>query len=1410
MSDRRAYRKRSWSRPLAIMLAAVLALSSVTIDPGRSAAATNEPLATNNLTVNGETAAWTMNGTWPTTLGDGSSSGGLDYWDNKPIEFTITHEMTGLAPGTYLMTAKTYGDKGEPAAGSVMFATSGGQTNTTPITYAGSAWGSPSTLTLGDVVVGNDGVATLGFTVKSTGEHYGYLDEVTFTRTVPSVRLTVNGAPATWTLSGVKPDSLSDTAYSLNYWDDGAIDFGLAHRVAGLQPGIYTMTAKVYGETAPDTGSTMYAVGGGQTFSTPIAYDGSGWQNGASVPTFRTLTMDGVEVGADGIATIGFAVKSAASNWGHFADVTFEPSTNVGKLKTKPASANLRPERTQQIAFELPQGTVANVTYASDNPAVATVDANGLVTAAGNGQTTIHVTLDTEDGRQLKGKTDIFVSGTMQRLASAPVYAKPVPELQDGKREDFIMGADISTVLEMQKSGRKYYDLNGVQKPLMQILKENGVNWIRLRLWNDPKDPQGKWYGGGNTDKASVIEMAKQAKAAGLKVLVDFHYSDFWADPGTQTMPKAWVGLDEAALKQAVYDYTYDMVNALADNGAYPDMVQIGNEINNGMLWPLGRTPAGAKTYIERGIAAVRAVETAKGGTRIKIMIHRANPNNGAEALTSFYGNYADLDYDVIGLSFYPYWHGTFDNIKEVMNALSATFDKDVVIAETSYGFTAEDAVNNGPPGQVFNAELAEAGGYLASVTGQASAVRDVIAAVAEVPNGKGLGLFYWEPAWLPGADTGWATKYASSYSSQEIAEDGGSGWANQGMFNYFGEALPSIRVFNLVRASDESYRQPAIVEVPDVTIATGEGTNVPLPATARALMADDAYRTVPVTAWTPNAYDYNKAGTYEAVGSLQGGATVKAVITVGPKNYVVNPSIESADLSAWALQNANRSPEAASAGTYAIHFWDQASVSVKQTVTNLPNGKYRLSMHSRIGANADPIGEIYMYAAADGARKQTDLTASGWSAWNLNVIPDIEVQSGTAEIGVVVKDAFEAGGDFDEWELVRTGDLPNADTPGNPDSVQTPPDPAQQPDRKIVTNPQANAEGKIAVSIENGEKQVLLPANAAAIDGKNALLVAYKDVAVEIPGVVLAKLKSLAGGNLEGAQIALSVSALSPEQFSALLNEAKRKSGAGLTAAGETFNFELALVDKNGKSTPLRQFDTPIKLRLNVGVAANPDLLGMYYIADDGALEYVGGTLADGALEAQVGHFSAYAALEYDRSFDDVAANHWAYGAIKSLAAKHVAEGDDGALFAPEREVTRAEFAALLVRSLGLQAAGTSPFKDVDANDWYAGEITAANEAGIVKGRGGDRFAPNAPITRQEMAAMIVKAYELRAGKTASSAGAAGFADADAIDAWALPAVQAAQALGLVNGKMQGKFDPHGMATRAESAKVVALMLKR
>lgn len=1249
--------KKNWIRSIAISTVMVLFFTTIPQPGSLVYAVEDETITTNNLTINNEVVDWLLNGTKPTTFEDGNDSGGFDYWDSVSLDFTLTHEVTGLDSGIYKMTAKTFGNNGEPLVDSIMFATTDVDTYSTSITYVDSEWDAPGTLTIEDIEVGENGTATLGFILMGGANHYGYM-----------------------------------------------------------------------------------------------------------------------------------------------GDVTLEAEDSGPELKVSPSSINMRPGKIQQITYEVFNGTVKeSVYYESSNPGAATVNDDGLVTAVGNGDTTITVTAAVDGGDDIQGQSAIIVSDEWQQLSATEIFVQPIPQLQDGKRQDFIMGADISTIHEIQESGRKFYDLDGNEKPLMEILKENGVNWIRLRVWNDPRDEQGNWYGAGNTNKENVIIMAKQAKEAGLNVLIDFHYSDFWADPGRQNMPKAWEGLTEEQLKTAVYDYTYDVVDSLANENAYPDMVQIGNEINDGLLWPVGRTPAGAKKYIEQGIGAVRDVEDTKSGDKIKIMIHRANPNNGVTTLTNFYNNYADLDYDVIGLSFYPFWHGTFMNIKEVMNAMADTFSKEVAIAETSYAFTLEDVPNNGTTGQVYTEALQEVAGYKAGVPGQASMVRDVIAAAAEVPNDMGLGVFYWEPAWLPGVDTGWATKEAEDYQGESIPTDGGSGWANQAMFNFFGEALPSIQVFDRVRDADDTYVTPVIEEVKDVTVTTSEGVEVPLPTTTQALYSDGAYRAVEVESWTPTHYDYETAGSYTAEGVLAGGGTVTAYITVRPKNYIENPDIENSDMSAWILVDSYRSSEAAFDGSYAIHFWNSDLVTVRQVITGLPAGIYSLSMRSRIGG--EPIGNSYMYAESNGITMDTALTMSGWTEWNLNRINNIEVRNGTLEIGAIVNNSIDAGGDFDVWELVKTDDLP---TPGRSPIIVPP----TLPDKKVVTNPQANAEGKIAVSIAKGEKQVLLPANAAAIAGKNKLNIIREDVEVEIPGEVLEELIAQAGDDLQDSQISFSMSELSSKDVEELIGKAKGKSKAELSTAGDVFVFDLSIIDKNGKSTKLSTFKQPIILKLKVNENANSDLLGVYYIEEDGELEFVGGTLINGFMEVKVNHFSKYAVLEYDKSFADVDSSHWANSVIKKLTAKHIVTGVSDAEFAPNEYITRAEFAALIVRALGLVAAKEVSFADVDSSKWYAEEVAAAYEAGVITGRSVDVFAPNATLTRQEMAIMIIRAYKLQSGKVLTARSETAFADSVEVSEWAQDAVNAAVELGFIEGRGNNQFAPQEQTTRAESAKVISLLL--
>lgn len=364
-----------------------------------------------------------------------------------------------------------------------------------------------------------------------------------------------------------------------------------------------------------------------------------------------------------------------------------------------------------------------------------------------------------------------------------------------------IRGADVSMTAEIEERGA-VFRTEGAERDLFALLADSGVNWIRLRLWVDPRDEHGDPYLGGTNDLETTIAPARRAKAAGHSVLLDLHYSDFWTDPKKQSTPKAWRGLKGAELEARVHDWTAEVLAALAAAGASPDMVQVGNEITNGMLWPEGRTPRFIDAerrfegedeaaydrlggLLRAGVAAVREAGEAQ------VMIHL--DFGGANEL---YRGWFDrmtargLDFDVIGLSYYPYWHGTLEALGANLNDLAARYGKGLVVVETAYAWTGAE-----PEGhhQVFKPELAATGGYPASPEGQTAFLRDLYAVLAAVPGGLGLGLVYWEPAWLPVDGTTWASRAGMEYGD-DVVDEGGSSWANQALFDFEGNALPSLK----------------------------------------------------------------------------------------------------------------------------------------------------------------------------------------------------------------------------------------------------------------------------------------------------------------------------------------------------------------------------------------------------------------------------------------------------------------------------------------------------------------------------------------------------------------------------------------------------------------------------------------
>lgn len=361
---------------------------------------------------------------------------------------------------------------------------------------------------------------------------------------------------------------------------------------------------------------------------------------------------------------------------------------------------------------------------------------------------------------------------------------------------DFIWGADVSMLHEVEQKGGKFYE-GGVQKDALQILSANGMNYVRLRLWVDPYDSQGNPYGGGTNDLATTIALAQRAKAKGMGVMLDFQLSDFWADPGTQTKPKAWQNLTYTQLKTTVHDYTQSVITAMKAQNVMPAIVQMGNETSAGVLWDDGKVGGGIDDFTQLGellSAGIDGVNDALStGEDIEIILHLDHGGDNSLYTWWFDSIVAEgVDFDIIGLSYYPFWHGTMGELSYNLNDISKRYDKDVMIVETAYGFTLDDGDGLG---NVFYTTEESVGGYPATPAGQAAYMRDLREIVEDVPNDRGRGIFWWEPAWLPVTGANWGTAEGAAYNSDTGLLS--NPWDNQTLFDFNGNALSSLSVFS-------------------------------------------------------------------------------------------------------------------------------------------------------------------------------------------------------------------------------------------------------------------------------------------------------------------------------------------------------------------------------------------------------------------------------------------------------------------------------------------------------------------------------------------------------------------------------------------------------------------------------------
>lgn len=622
-------------------------------------------------------------------------------------------------------------------------------------------------------------------------------------------------------------------------------------------------------------------------------------------------------------------------------------------------------------------------------------------------------------------------------------------EKVEGIGEDFITGADISSYLSEIESGVIYYDFDGNEldnQGFFDFLEQCGVNYVRIRVWNDPYDENGNGYGGGNNDLAKAIEMGQYTTNAGMKVLIDFHFSDFWADPAKQNVPKAWSDMTVAERTEAIAEYTTESLEALLDADVDVGMVQIGNETTGSGFCGTTDWEEMAAMF-DAGCDAAHEVADSYD-TEILTAIHFTNPESGSYATYAANLNTYDVSYDVFASSYYPYWHGTLLNLKSELSAIANKYDKKVMVAETSWAYTLEDG--DGHSNTIGSEEDVGIDDYEISIQGQADVIRGIANVIAGI-NG-GIGMFYWEPAWIPvqvyeGSDSekmeileqnrdiwetygsGWASSFASDYDEDAASWYGGSAVDNQALFDFYGNPLESLNIYNYIRTGTNAPIVISSIKVDDVMFEYEEEITLPEKATVK--YNNHTSTGVEVT-WDEDALAdaiSSGAGTYTMTGTVNVDGTdydVSCNLTINAENLISNYGFEEGD-TAWTIETdyddcvgIRMESNNLRTGEYCLHFWDDEdfSYTVYQTVS-VSAGTYTLSAYVQGGDNA-ASDTFTLYAIVDGEEYSTDATLSGWQVFDNPEITDIVVPEATEiTVGVKVTASSGAWGAWDDFSLI-------------------------------------------------------------------------------------------------------------------------------------------------------------------------------------------------------------------------------------------------------------------------------------------------------------------------------------------------------------------------------------------------------
>ena len=680
------------------------------------------------------------------------------------------------------------------------------------------------------------------------------------------------------------------------------------------------------------------------------------------------------------------------------------------------------------------------------------------------------------------------------------------------KIEDYepgaIRGVDVSSFLSImdafdienkeikddsQKKG--FRDKDGKlldRQGFFDLLAASGVNYIRTRVFNDPKDGAGHGYGGGNNTVARAKEIATYASKAGLGNLIDFHLSDFWADPSKQMVPKAWKKYGGDKKAKAIGSFLKKSLSTIEEDGAVVTMVQIGNEINTGFCGETSPTTinklldAGCDAVHEYGESEEHKTHVSDGNREgdaffgaadpyIYAVIHLTEPQaegtqvRFAAQLSAYNGN-EGVSYDVFASSYYPYWHGTPENLTKVLSTIAETYDKYVMVAETSWAARLDDG--DGHPNTVSAEKNSTDMPYRFTAQGQADEIRTVADAVNQVSvdigdKKAGLGMFYWEPAWIPvgnvsalsGAGykkalkknkslwektgSGWASSYAKEYDPKDAGKYfGGSAVDNQAWFDYDGNPLSTLDVYNYLTTGSTASVRPDGYQIDAVRIV--EGNELTMPDTANIVYNDGSEESAAVT-WdekSVNKVKTDEEGIYFVRGSLADDPSyeIKATVIVAPPDYMEehDGSFE-ADPTPWTIKGDGIKHEFEEAKNNAvtgkgyINFWGESEIdgSIESEAVTLDKpGKYKVTVtyHGEVEVGSDKGEDVRLIVETDsGKKKSRKFVANGWQNYLSAEVPGISItekmiDQGKNEIKILIR--VKLGGGrwmaLDDVKIVR------------------------------------------------------------------------------------------------------------------------------------------------------------------------------------------------------------------------------------------------------------------------------------------------------------------------------------------------------------------------------------------------------